>query len=195
MSAATDVSTTDASAQPRRPRRKVVLTWVLVGALVLAALFTWRWWTHPTAFDDLGDSGRLDPLPVADAALSTTVIYPKASGSAETVTIDGLDATFSENSAAATATFWVCHLAPDEDPIGAVHDPSSVCGDIESFEPPMRFEHGVAPDSDYLFVTITPSRPGVARLQSVDIEYRRSGEHFYQRGTQTIHVDRKLTAR
>lgn len=195
MSAATDVSTSGASAQPRRPRRKVVLTWVLVGAFVLAALFTWHWWTHPTAFDERGGVAGVVPSPLAEPTLSSTIVYPKVSGSAETVIIDGLDANFSKNTADASVSFWVCHSAPDEDPVGAARDMDGECRDMEAVETPMRFEHRVGRGSDYLFITITPSRRGVARLESVDIEYRRSREHFYQRGTQTIHADRKLTAR
>jgi hypothetical protein len=173
----------------------MILVAVVAVVLVVAVVVAWRWWTHPKAFTGLGDSFISDPLPLADAALSTTVIFPKVSGSEEAITIEGLDATFSSNTAKADATFWLCHIAADEDPIGAVHDPGSVCSDIEAFTPPMRFEHGVAPDSDYLFVTITPTRRGVAHLDTVDVDYRRSGDHFYQHGTQTIRVDRMITAR
>lgn len=86
-------------------------------------------------------------------------------------------------------------MAPGEAPIIAVEQPGSACSDIEPFTSSMRFEHGSAPDSDYLFVTITPTRQGVAHLESVDVEYRRSRDHFYQRGTQTIRVDRMITVR
>ena len=108
---------------------------------------------------------------------------------------DDLDVTFSANSAEARATFWVCHMSEGESPLLAVHDPSSTCRDIEAFSPPMPFEHGVEPDSDYLFVTITPTQRGSARMRSVAIDYRRSGEHGFQHGTQTIRVDRRITAR
>ncbi|MGN0062699.1 MAG: hypothetical protein ACI379_00535 [Nocardioides sp.] len=155
----------------------------------------WNWWTHPKAFTDLGDSFIADPQPVADAALSTTVVFPKARGTHETITVNRLSATFSSNTAEADTTFWICHMSAHEDPIGAVSDPGSECSDMEAFAPPMRFDHGVAPDSDYLFVTITPTRPGTAHLTGVEIEYQRSGEHAYQRGAQAIRADRKITAR
>lgn len=163
--------------------------------LVVAGVVAWRWWTQPTVFTGLGDSYKSDPLPLEDAALSTTVIFPKVNGANEQVTIEGLTATFSDNTAKADASFWLCHMASGEDPIGAVHDPGSVCSDIEAFEPPMRFNHGIAPDSDYLFVTITPTRRGIAHLESVDVDYRRSRDHLYQHGTQTIRVNRSVTAR
>lgn len=176
-------------------RRNMILASVLAVVLVVAVVMAWRWWTHPTAFSGLGDSYRSAPLRLDEAALSTTVIFPKVSGSDETITIDGLDAVFANNSAEADATFWLCHMAPGEDPIGAVHDPGSSCNEIEAFKPAMRFQHGVAPDSDYLFVTITPTRRGVAHLATVDIDYRRTGDHLWQRGTQTIKVDRRITVR
>ena len=193
MSAARGASAQPAASRPRRSRR-VVPPAVLSATLAVAGVTAWQWWTHPTAFDDPGDSVRVAPVPVSDAALSTTVVLPKVSGSSEEIVVDHMDATFSTNTAGAVASFWVCHMAPGEDPIGAVHDPGAVCRDIEPFEPQLRLDHGVAPDSDYLFVTITPTRRGVAHLETVDIEYRRSGDHFHQRGTQTVRADRKVTA-
>jgi hypothetical protein len=181
---------------PTTSRRHTYVAVALAGmVLLLAAAFAWRWWTHAAVFGGLGDSGSSDPLPVADAALSTTVVFPKVEGSPEAITITDLDATFSANTAGADAAFWVCHMGATEDAIGAVHDPGSTCRDTEPFTQGMRFDYGVAPHSDYLFVTITPTRPGVAHVESVDIEYRRGSDHLYQHGTQSIRVDRKITAR
>ncbi|WP_269306294.1 hypothetical protein [Aeromicrobium sp. HA] len=186
------------SAPSPRPKSRRRLRRLLAGFLavvvVAAGIAAVHWWTHPTTFRDLGDSYGTQPLPVADAALSTTVIYPQTSGSPEVVEIEGLDATFSTNTAKAGVTFSICHMAADEDPIGAVFEPQSTCGDIEPFEAPARFNHGVDPNSDYLFVTITPTRAGVARLSSIDVDYRRP-EHFHQRGTQTIQVGAEVNAR
>lgn len=169
----------------------------ILAAIVLVAAGTvaWNWWTHPKAFGELGDSYKSKPRPLADSALSTTVVFPKTSGSPETITIRGLDAAFSENTAKAGATFWICHMTEGEAPILAVFHPESTCADIERVTTPMRFEHGVWPDSDYLFVTITPTRSGVTRLRSVDIDYSRSKRHLYQRGTETIVAKRVVTVR
>lgn len=182
-------------AQPARRRRSSILAILIAFVLVAAGMVAWNWWTHPKAFGGLGDGHETDPLPLADSALSTTVVFPKVSGPPETVTIRSLDATFSENTAEAGATFWLCHITAGEVPIGSVFDPESTCADIEKFTAPMRFEHGVWPDSDYLFVTITPTRSGVAKLESVDIDYSRSKRHLYQRGTETIAADRVVTVR
>lgn len=167
---------------------------VAVLAIVVVAGLSLRWWTHPTLFDNLGDSFRARPLPVANAALSTTVIFPQVDGEPETVTIDGLHAIFSENTAQATATFSICHMHPGEDPIGAVHDPTNHCADIVPVEDGTDFQNGVWPDSDYLFVTITPTKAGIAHLERVEVRYSRDSSHLYQRGPQSIRVDRTVTA-
>lgn len=83
--------------------------------MVVAGLVAWRWWTHPTAFTDLGDSYSSHPLLLEDAALSTTMIFPKVKGVSEEVIIEGLAATFSDNTAKADASFWRCHMASGED--------------------------------------------------------------------------------
>ena len=100
-------------------------------AIAVAGGFGAWWWTHPTAFRDLGDSFALQPRPVDEAVLSTTVIFPKVDGEPETVTIDSLGPVFSKNTARATAAFSICHLSPGEDPIGAAHDPAEFCQDLD----------------------------------------------------------------
>lgn len=193
MPVTTDV-TKPAGREPARRRRTVILA-VVLAVVVVSGVMVGRWWTHPTAFNDLGDGYEAGPRRVADAAVSTTVIFPKIAGSREAITLHDLSATFSENTAGAEATFWLCHMAPGEVPIGAVHDPGATCSDIERFEAPMQFDHGVDADSDYVFVTVSPTRAGVAHLKAVDVDYRRSSAHLFQRGTQTILADRKVTAR
>ena len=168
---------------------------IAVLAIVVVAGLGARWWTHPTIFGGLGDSYVSLPLPVADAALSTTVIFPQVDGEPETVTIERLHGVFSKNTANATATFSICHLREGEDPIGAVHDPETYCQDIVPVEAGASFHHGVAPDSDYLFVTIAPTTAGVAHLVRVDVRYKRGAGHLYQQGTESIRVDRKVTTR
>ena len=131
---------------------------------------------------------------MADAALSTTVIFPRVDGEPESVTIDRLQAVFYKNTANATATFSICHLGAGEDPIGAVHDPESFCQNIVPVQAGASFHYGAAPDSDYLFVTITATTAGVAHLARVEIRYERGASHLYQQGTESIRVDRKVTA-
>lgn len=179
-------------ASRRRLRR--LLAGLLAVVVVVTGSWAYQWWTHPKAFDESAGTYGTHPLPVSHAALSSTVIFPQTSGTPETVTIDQLDATLSENSAKSEVTFWICHMTAGEGPIGAVFDPESYCSDVERFEAPARFKHGVEPESDYLFVTITPTRPGVTHLESIDIDYRRP-EHFHQRGTQTIAAERAVTVR
>ena len=177
------------------PLLKAAVTMGVLAVVVALALGV-RWWTRPSIFGDLGDSfASSEPLPVAAAALSTTAIFPKVDGEPETVTIDGAQAVFSNNTAKAKVTFSICHLGVDEDPIGAVHDPANYCQDIVPLEAGASFRYGVAPDSDYLFVTIAPTTRGVAHLAQVEVEYTRKRDHLYQRGTESIRVDRKVTAK
>ncbi len=167
---------------------------VAVLAVLVGAVSFLRWWTHPTVFGGLGDSfATSGPRPVADAALSTTVVFPRVDGEPETVTIDRAEAVFAANTAEATVSFSICHLGADEDPIGSVDRPEKYCADVVPLEPGARFRHGV-PDSDYLFATIAPTRAGVAHLAEIELTYQRGAGHLYQRGTETIRVDRKVTA-
>ncbi len=165
-----------------------------VTALCLIAVLGVRWWTHPTVFDQSGVGGSADPRPVARAALTTTVIYPRVSGEPETITIDRLRAVFAENTAEATATFMICRLQAGQGPIGTAHHPEDYCTDLEPVEPGDLFLHGVAPDSDYLIVTIAPTRPGVAHLTDVEIDYRRGARHRFQQGTQSLAPDLTVIA-
>ncbi len=167
---------------------------VAVVAVLALLVLGVRWWTHPAIFGDLGDGFASRPLPVSEAALSSTVIFPEVDGDLETVTLDSVRALFSKNTAEARATFSICHLREGESPILAVHDPETYCQDIEPFEAGASFRHGVAPDSDYLFVTIAPTTAGVAHLAQVEVQYARGASHLYQRGTEEIRVDRKVTA-
>ncbi len=168
---------------------------VAVPVLLVAGVLGWRWWAHPTVFGDPGDGFRAAPLPVADAALSAAVTFPRVSGEPETVTLDGIHAVLSTNTARATTTFSICHLAPGESPINAVHDPGGWCHDIEPVRAGTSLRQGVGDDSDYLFVTITPRTAGVAHLARVEISYARGAGHLFQRGTESVRVDRALTAR
>lgn len=163
----------------------------VLALLVMAGLGV-RWWTHPTAFGNLGDSVIGMARPVEEAALSTTVIFPQVEGRPETIRITGLRAVFRRNTARATATFSICHMTAGEDPIGSVQHPEDSCADIEPVDDEASFLHGVHPASDYLFVTITPTVRGVAHLARVEVTYERGARHLFQRGTESIRADRKI---
>ncbi|GAB2746404.1 hypothetical protein GCM10027273_26070 [Nocardioides pakistanensis] len=168
-----------------------------MAALVVVTLTgfgLWRW-THPTVFGDLGDSIVAAPRPVAKAALSSTVVFPQIGGEPETVTIDDARPVFGRNTAEATAAFFICHPKESEKPgIGAVHEPANFCKELEPVEPGTAFRYGLEPASDYMIVTITPTRPGVAHLTHIELSYQRGARHFFQQGTESIRVDRKVVA-
>ncbi|GAA2014062.1 hypothetical protein GCM10009719_25880 [Nocardioides kribbensis] len=196
MESQADVEAASTSSTSAQRRRVTIVLSVVVAALLVAAVSVgWHRWTHPSIFTGLGDTYASPPLPVGKASILTTVIFPRVDGEGEEVTIEGLSADFSSNSAEAEVLFGVCHMNAAADPIGAVRDPRPFCEDIEAFEPPMSFDYGVAPRSDYLFVTITPTRPGEGHLASVTVDYRRSAAHLGQHGTQTLRVVREINVR
>lgn len=171
---------------------------VLAATVAVAALLVLgvRWWTHPTLFDSLGDSVTLKPRPVARAAVSTTVVFPRTEGeSIEKVTLNDLDAVFRTNTAKAQVSYAICRMSAGEDPVLAVGNAGRFCSNLEPFESGARLNLGVDPDSDYLLATVTPTRPGVAHLTQVRLTYALDRSHLWQRGTQTVRVDRKVTAR
>ncbi|MGZ6768566.1 MAG: hypothetical protein ACXVEQ_19960 [Nocardioidaceae bacterium] len=180
---------THATSRVSRPR---LLAWALAGLALIAIGIGAHWWTHATVFHDLGDSIAMDPLPVAKGALSSTVIFPDHDAR-ETITIKSIDANFSTNTAGARATFSICHMGAGDAVIGTAHTARRWCHDIVPAGTGSTVRLGTSRNRDYVFVTITPTRPGSAHLESFDIDYRRSGSHLFQRGSQTIQADRRLT--
>jgi hypothetical protein len=163
---------------------------VLIAAAVVPGL---RWWTRPTVFGSLGDRFVAAPLPVADALLASAVTFPREAG-AQTVTITGAHAVLEENTAAAAVAFSICHLSAGEIPILAVHDPQNGCRDREPLRTGAVLRQRTSGAGDYLIVTITPTKAGVARLTSVDLTYRRGVRHLLQHGTERIDLDRTAVA-
>jgi hypothetical protein len=191
---AVSVSCDSLVASRRRGRTRAVVVGVVVVLVVVGAAGLDRW-RHPTAFGGLGDGFVADPRPVAQAGLATTVIFPVTRGEdVETVALRDVSAVFSTNTAEATATFSVCHMSPGENPIGVVDEADDYCARVEPFTPGMELRRDETHTSDYLVVTVTPTRPGVAQLERVEVDYRRAARHFLQQGVESIRVSRRITA-
>jgi hypothetical protein len=59
----------------------------------------------------------------------------------------------------------------------------------------MSHSHWEARERDYVIVTLTPSRAGVVHLTGVSLNYRTDGSHYFRRGTDTIDLDVRVSAR
>lgn len=60
---------------------------------------------------------------------------------------------------------------------------------------PRDLHHGPREGGDYLFVTVTPTKPGVAHLIRVEVQYQRGIAGLFQRGTESIWSDYKVSAK
>ena len=185
----------DEEPEPRRSRVGVIAIFAWLLALAVGVLAAGWWWTHPTLISLDSYSEKMDPRPVAKAAVSFGILSPKVRGQAVTVTIDKVSATLAENSASAKITYSICHMTAGEAPLGAVHDPKKYCADLVPLAPGATYHYGVVPNSDYLILTITPTQPGVVRVTGVQLTYSAGSDHFYQRGTQRGDIQLQVTAK
>lgn len=190
------MTTTSAVSVGRRARRRhVVATSATFAALALLVGVAW-WWTHPSFFEPADAGMVLDPRPVERAALAVGVTAPSTGDDPTgTITLTSVRAIFDRNTADASTDFSVCHLDEGEDPIGATHDASADCADLEPFTEGMSFEQGSWGAGDYLVVTVVPSRPGVAHLTGVELAYQRGADGLFRRGRQLLPQDVVVRAR
>jgi hypothetical protein len=178
-----------------RRRIRLIVAAVVVIALVGGLVVAGRWWTHPTLFHDHGDGFRADPLPVSEAALHMEVIPPptKADDPEAVVTIRGAEAHFERNSAEATVAFAVCRFRGV--PLG--YGGGSLgkwCTEVIPLAGDTTF-HYERDSHEMLVMTLTPSRPGSARVDEVTIDYALDRSHLWRRGEQTIAVDVTVRAK
>jgi hypothetical protein len=153
--------------------------------MLVAGWFAWDWWTHPTQLGPAGNrfwsrqgAGGLRPLHVA-------VTMPTLNDERETLTVTRVEANVAADSADAVVIFTVCTLRPGQDPIMSAH------GRLDAYCAATRPADGaelvLGPhgQGDYLIMTLTPSRPGVVRVPSVDVTYRHGWNRLRQHGTET----------
>jgi hypothetical protein len=133
-------------------------------------------------------------LPVAKAALHVGITDLDRD---EDVIVTFRDATavFEKNTAEAEATFWICQGG--DSLLGSSHGPleSSVCRNPRPLKEGSDMTSSSDPASDYVVVTVTPKRAGVARLDRVDLDYSLGADHFYRRGTESLDTDVTIPAR
>ena len=175
----------------------MVLVLVVAAALVAAS---W-WWTHPRVFDDFNGSSIVHPRPLAQSAESMAVTFP-ATGDEETADLRllGAEVHYAVDTAAAEATFSVCHLSPGEEPLGT-GDLDENCRDHEPLRDGADFRlarwlpRELGARGDYLVLTVTPTKPGRVRVDRVDVSYALGADHLWRRGTERLGMDVTITAR
>lgn len=200
------MTTTEATAAPASPARRATrrrLVTAVVAVLVLAALLVaGQWWTTPDLFHDSGAGMRLDPQPVAKAAVAFGVTAPLTDGESGPTVITFTDSAVVElptNSAEAIAEVLVCRATRGADPIGAVpvDELDDFCDEVVPVEDGVRMvlSQWEARDRDYVVVAVTPTRPGRVHLAGVTLSYRTDRSHFYRRGGDRIGLHANLAAR
>lgn len=173
----------------------------LLGLLVLAGLSVWAawWWTHAAVLDErVGGAGfDMAPQPVEKATLHAEVASPRPRGDAdETLTFRSVELRFAENTADARAQLSVCVPRDPAEVVGVITGSlTKFCREVRLIEPgtTMRWRDG-HPLSEYMVLTIEPSRPGKARIDQIKIDYSRDRAHLWQRGTALASVDITMRA-
>lgn len=164
----------------------------LVGVATLVGAFAGlRWWTHPTFFDDFNGTFVSSPRPLAESEMSMAVTFPASDDeSTGDLTLLGAQVVLADDSAPASASFSVCHLAAGEEPSMVVDDVAAECADLEPLRRGMAFHRGSARgEGDYVVLTVGPTEPGRVRVVGVDLQYARGAERLWQRGTERIPLD------
>jgi len=144
----------------------------------------------------------LDPRSVIKAAETVGVTAPRTDDQAERTDLTFTDTAaveLSTNTAEARTEIAVCRAKPGADPIGAVShsDVGEFCEEVEPVGDGVRMSqsHWEARERDYVIVTLTPTRPGEVHLTEVSLSYRTDGSHYFRRGTDTIDLDVRVSAR
>jgi hypothetical protein len=158
---------------------------LLAALLVLAGLVAglW-WWRHPTVYQSAAPTwsvGGGETYPVDSEPISIGMTWFRVPRPGEPATLHAAAPHVLVNTAEATLTFSVCQVADH----GTI---SSVCADLH------RWCSKLLPIKDtrlaltyhyprrQVMMTITPTRPGVVRIQGMDLTY----SYRHQSGTQHV---------
>lgn len=167
---------------------------VVATALVVGVVLGIRWWTHPDLFADDGSSSRVASKPVERATLHVGVTSPSTKERDEVeLTFRDATAHFLENSAQAEATFWVCS---GDNVVGTAGGRlEKHCDDPRRIERGTKMTYSSEPGSDYVVLTLEPTRPGGVRLDRVELDYFLGADQLYRRGTDSVDLDITVQAR
>ncbi|GAB3774378.1 hypothetical protein GCM10027600_36840 [Nocardioides ginsengisegetis] len=115
---------------------------------------------------------------MSSAAVSIPVTWD-SDGAPTTVTFHSAHAFFATNTAAAHVTFEICQRSP-----GKIFTPvygglSLDCTSVTPLTPGVTMTYPTHPFAhDYVMVTVTPTRPGVAVLSNVRFTYSLPSHHL-----------------
>lgn len=167
---------------------------LVVAVLVAGSILIGRWWSHPALFGDHGDGFSVAPRPLADSALSLAVTFPAPDGGSQEVTFRDARADFTHNSAAARASFSICHPRPEAGLIGYVKgNLRPFCSAVRPLVPGARMTYSTSERGDYVVMTLRPTRRGAVHVAGIDLDYALGWRRLFQRGTDRVAVD--VTAR
>lgn len=161
---------------------------VAIIVLVLTGLIVWgvTWWRHA---DVLGlDGAGIDPVgvPLADAAYALNLADPIRSDGSETITLKSAEVHFKTNTAGVKATMSICTGRAGVDQIGAVKasDVAKYCSRVVPIRDGTKMVcTGGDRPKQYVILTLIATKVGFTRADSVRIDYQRSWDHLYQRGS------------
>ena len=172
------------------PRTTVPRWWprvaalVAVLALVVGAVFGWRWWTHPNVLptDGGNQGGSAHP---AGTAWSFGITYP-APGHGQTITFTEKPVPqIGRANTDATVVVSICHRRLDQSAIGGwIGDLSKFCTRLSPVVAGTQFTYPSR--TEYLVMTVTPHHPGSVVVTSVDFPYRTGSSDSFRRGTQRM---------
>ena len=130
-------------------------------AAVLAGAALWVF--TPSAVQDAGSSVGL-PLAVGETVYAGLLVH-----SDDPINVRSVTPRVSRNDAGATVTVMTCTVT-GADGVGAVPagEIARLCAPLEEFVPAVL----ALPTRHSLVVAITPTRPGMLRIDGVDISYR-----------------------
>ena len=181
-----------------RGRRVLIVALVIVAAMV--ATFLWRVVDHrsdpPQALGARlgGFSFVADPVPLSSSTMQIGFMAPY-SGRAdpETLTFRSARAHFQRNTADAVATISVClpRMSPNGGlgGGGVVHAPTldEFCRKVRPVVPGTTLQWGTeSMDGEFLVLTVRPTRPGVADIDSFTFDYTRDDAHGGQSGVERL---------